>query len=250
MRRNNGIKRFLAVVCLLGFGWGMKTLWTGPHVDDIGKPVEVNTKKSQKELLVDEKDSLPQVSPDDWELLLVNREHPTEELSPELAVVGNVYVDARIAEATEQFLLAAQEIDPSEHLVFGYVSVDYQTELYRYYVEQELLADPNLTQEEAEKKVQTYSPEPTVSEHHTGLAIDMSTVDYMNQSDPATVSKLASMAPQYGFVLRYPKGQEAVTGMPYEDWHFRYVGVESAKYMKKHKLTLEAYLDKLKGDKP
>lgn len=249
-RKNNGLRRLLALVAILSFIWGMQTIWTGKHIKELGqeKPV-AKTSPSVKKEATKAKSSLPEVSPDDWELILVNREHPTEELSPELAVVGNVYVDARIAEATEQFLAAAQEIDPAEHLISGYRSIDYQDGIYNYYVEQEMLADPSLTQEVAEEKVQTYSQPPSFSEHHTGLAIDMSTVDSLNQSSPAVVSKIAALAPRYGFVLRYPKGQEAVTGIAYEDWHFRYVGVESAKYMKKHKLTLEAYLEKLRGQK-
>ncbi|NWO77103.1 D-alanyl-D-alanine carboxypeptidase family protein, partial [Escherichia coli] len=69
------------------------------------------------------------------------------------------------------------------------------------------------------------------SEHQTGLAMDMSTVNYLNQSDADVVEKVTAIAPEYGFVLRFPKGKMESTGVDYEDWHFRYVGKESAKYM-------------------
>lgn len=247
------LRRVIGFLALVGFVFGMKTLITGKHVTEIAQEAALQKAEKTKEAQADKKEkeqkaTLPDVSTSDWQLRLVNRDNPTEELSPELAVVGNVYVDARIADQAEQFLVAAQEIDAAEHFISGYRSVDYQTELYYYYLEQEMLANPEWTQEEAEKQVQTYSQPPGSSEHHTGLAIDMSTVDYLNQSDPSVVTKVVAMAPKYGFVLRYPKGKEAETGISYEDWHFRYVGVESAKYMKKHKLSLEAYLELLKEE--
>lgn len=74
----------------------------------------------------------------------------------------------------------------------------------------------------------------------TGLAIDMSNIDSLNESQYA--KQVAAIAPKYGFVLRFPDGKKAVTGIGYEDWHFRYVGLENAKYMTEHQLTLEEYL--------
>ena len=44
-------------------------------------------------------------------------------------------------------------------------------------------------------------------------------------------AKIAQLAPQYGFVLRYPKGKSNITGVDFEHWHYRYVGVENAQYM-------------------
>ena len=57
---------------------------------------------------------------------------------------------------------------------------------------------------------------------------------------------LAAIAPQYGFVLRYPDGKSNITGVNFENWHFRYVGVENAQYMAKHQLVLEEYIQLLK----
>ena len=87
-------------------------------------------------------------------------------------------------------MAAAQEINPSYHLISGYRSVAYQTELYNSYVQQEMADDPTLTESQAEKKVQTYSQPPGASEHQTGLAIDMSSVDSLDEADPATVAKV------------------------------------------------------------
>ena len=186
---------------------------------------------------------LPDVSPKDWQLLLVNRDNKSKELNPEIADVDGVSVDARIAKNVKEFLAAAQEIDPSYHLISGYRSVAYQTELYNSYVQQEMAADPSLTESQAEKKVQTYSQPPGASEHQTGLAIDMSAPNGLSEE---VVQQIIALAPQYGFVLRYPEGKNAITGVDYENWHFRYVGKESAEYMTEHNLTLEEYLALLK----
>ncbi|EHJ53029.1 M15 family metallopeptidase [Streptococcus macacae] len=186
------------------------------------------------------------ISSKDWELVLVNRDNRKSEMNPELTDINGIKVDSRIAENTKKFLAAAQQIDASEHLISGYRSVNYQQELFNNYVEQEKAADPSLSQEDAEKKVQTYSQPAGASEHQTGLAIDMSTVDSLNESDPSVVAKVASIAPKYGFVLRFPKDKKSSTGIDYEDWHYRYVGVKSAEYMTKHHLTLEDYLRELK----
>ena len=199
------------------------------------------TKASSVQTSETKKDkNLPDSKSTDWELVLVNRDHPKEEMSPNVVQIDNIWVDSRIADATEQFLAAAQAINPAEHLISGYRSVAYQTTLYEQYVDQEIAADPSLDREAAEKKVQTYSQPPTKSEHQTGLAIDLSDVDSLNES--TTAEQVAAIAPEYGFVLRFPEGGAASTGVDYEDWHFRYVGVANAKYMTEHHLTLEDYL--------
>ncbi|HER0922165.1 TPA: D-alanyl-D-alanine carboxypeptidase family protein [Streptococcus pyogenes] len=193
-----------------------------------------------------ESTGLPKVSPKNWELVLVNRDHITKEMSPELADINGISVDKRIEQATSDFLAAAQAIDSQEHLISGYRSVDYQTELYQSYIKKEMANDPTLTQEAAEALVQTYSQLPGASEHHTGLAIDMSTVDTLNASDPSVAKAVQKIAPDYGFVLRFPEGKKTSTGVDYEDWHYRYVGKTSARYMAQHNLTLEEYIAALK----
>lgn len=192
------------------------------------------------------KSALPKVSSSDWELLLVNRNHYTKELNPELVMIDNIWVDRRIEEQVRGFLAAAQAIDANEHLISGYRSVAYQADLYEGYVQQEMAADPSLSREKAERLVQTYSQPAGASEHQTGLAIDMSTVNSLNQSDETVVRQVQDLASDYGFVLRFPAGKARVTGVEYEDWHFRYVGVQSAKFMKKNQLTLEEYVNLLK----
>ena len=65
---------------------------------------------------------------------------------------------------------------------------------------------------------------PGASKYQTGLAIDMSVPE--GQEDELA-GKIDQLAPQYGFVLRYPDGKSAITGVDFENWHYRYVGVEN-----------------------
>jgi len=193
----------------------------------------------------------PNVQTSDWDLILVNRDHVKSELNPQLTAIDNIQVDSRIADNVRQFLAAAQEIHPAEHLISGYRSYATQEQLYNSYIENEMVGGAGavnstgqaISKEQAIKNVQTYSQPPGSSEHMTGLAIDMSDVNSLNMSPPAIAEKVAQIAPQYGFVLRFTDWGAASTGVDHEDWHFRYVGVDNAKYMTEHKLTLEEYLN-------
>lgn len=81
------------------------------------------------------------------------------------------------------------------------------------------------------------------SEHATGLAFDVAVLN-SRQSFERTehFQWLQAHCWEYGFILRYPKGKEAITGIPYEPWHYRYVGEAPAKKMRDRNLTLEEYL--------
>lgn len=84
------------------------------------------------------------------------------------------------------------------------------------------------------------------SEHATGLAIDITTLSHpqLEETFAATPEGqwLYAHCWEYGFVLRYPKHKEGTTGVVYEPWHFRYVGVEAAREMTEKDLCLEEYL--------
>jgi D-alanyl-D-alanine carboxypeptidase len=88
---------------------------------------------------------------------------------------------------------------------------------------------------------------PGYSEHQTGLAIDIGTASGRCDLDPCLATTpegrwLAANAWRYGFVLRYPSGQEQVTGIEFEPWHFRYVGIPLATaYHDEHATSLEAF---------
>lgn len=86
-----------------------------------------------------------------------------------------------------------------------------------------------------------YSAQPGHSEHQTGLAMDITS---LNQSYGKTAEGkwLAAHCWEYGFILRYPKGGEDITGYIYEPWHVRYLGKSTAKLVHDSELTLEEFL--------
>ena len=88
---------------------------------------------------------------------------------------------------------------------------------------------------------------PGRSEHHTGLAIDVTsasmdwglTQDFADYPDGQWINEHCQ---DYGFIIRYPKGKTDITGYDYEPWHLRYVGVDAATYIMENGLTLEEYV--------
>lgn len=134
-----------------------------------------------------------------------------------------------------------------EALVNGYMV--YVDSGYRPYTYQENVLKA-MVQEIGDEAYLKVAP-PGASEHQTGLAIDIGTVidgKYIDElEDNMIVTKwLHENAHRFGFILRYPKGKEEVTGFNYEPWHLRYVGREVAYQMREEEKTLEEYL-KVRG---
>lgn len=118
---------------------------------------------------------------------------------------------------------------------------------YRSYEYQEVLYN-NYVSRDGKEDADRYSARPGYSEHQTGLAFDIGekgkedlwlTAEF---GESEAGKWLVENAHKYGFILRYPKGKEAITGYMYESWHFRYLGVELATKVKESNLTLEEYL--------
>lgn len=107
---------------------------------------------------------------------------------------------------------------------------------YRTVAEQRALAE-RYTRQYGEAYVKAYVAVPGYSEHHTGLAIDL----YLESVD--VWAKIHARLAEFGFILRYPEGGEAITGYAYEPWHVRFVGVEKAQEITGQALTLEEYLN-------
>ena len=103
---------------------------------------------------------------------------------------------------------------------------------------------------------ETYVAYPGCSEHETGLAIDLGEnrpdLDFIRPSfpDEGICRQFSRYAPDFGFILRYPAHKQAVTGIGWEPWHFRYVGVEHARAMTEANLALEEYVALLEGAAP
>ncbi len=121
----------------------------------------------------------------------------------------------------------------------GYRSFDDQVRVYNF----NLKVHGN-----DEERTSHYAANPGESEHHTGLALDITIDDDEKRDDimymHRAYSILHTACPYFGFIVRYPDDKRYVTGYVYEPWHIRYVGKRAAMYITKHKFALEEYFFK------
>ncbi len=156
--------------------------------------------------------------------------------------------DSRAVEALREMIAAGNAADPSLKLqpVSCYRSVARQKTLY--WAEVNKWKNKGYSQADAEVKAATVVKRPGQSEHSTGLAVDIGgSGNYSLSQDfenTASFKWLYKHCAEYGFILRFPKGKEDVTGVIYEPWHYRYVGKEIAKEIMDSGLCLEEYLEK------
>ena len=186
--------------------------------------------------------------------ILVNKENIIEEdyKIGELISVGKHFNSADNSYTSEDILLEktaanyliemineANKVDKNVIVIpdSGYRSIQKQQEVMNYYINEEGFGL-------AQKRVAI----PGTSEHHTGLAIDIAIFQNGKYNDEVTgeeptIRFLHDNCYKYGFILRFPKDKETITGYKYEPWHFRYVGKELAKilYNNGNWITLEEY---------
>lgn len=214
---------------------------------------KTDTIPSHKTVKVTQKSELPKgVKANDWNLILVNSEHKLkQELDFKQKIDGNVIVNSKIESALNDFVSAANKAGYKASLVSGYRSISYQKEVYADSIKSYENSGKSVA--EAKQLTKEYVAEPGSSEHHTGLAVDMMSSNWYakhndldNSSETDKGQKwLINHAVNYGFILRFPKDKEKSTKIDYETWHFRYVGKSNAKYIVKHHLSLEEYIDLL-----
>ena len=183
-------------------------------------------------------------------LILVNKEHGLDrDYKPDDLADVKYYASDRSAEGR---YMRAEAADAFHSLVeeagvqgmtlamtTAYRSYDFQSALYNGYVARD-----------GQAAADRYSAKPGKSEHQTGLAVDVSSpaVNYqltMSFADAAEGKWLAENAHLFGFIIRFPKDKEEITGYQYEPWHLRYVGLASADYIYKNEITLEEYFQLL-----
>ncbi|TLS48577.1 D-alanyl-D-alanine carboxypeptidase family protein [Paenibacillus antri] len=182
-------------------------------------------------------------------MLFVNKEHPLDaKYKPDDLVVPDVkfsfdgdnpkkQLQRVAAEALEALFAQAEEDGIELRAVSG----------YRSYATQKAIFERNASIKGEEEANRT-SAYPGQSEHQTGLAMDVSaaSVNYaLEEAFGETVEGiwLAENAASHGFIIRYPKDKEDVTGYKYEPWHLRYVGVDIAEFVTEQGLTLEEFLE-------
>ena len=153
-------------------------------------------------------------------------------------------IDSKFASGSNQRLrkeaaikfeeMAAEALKNGYKIYAGstYRSYDYQLGLYNRYVAKDGF-------DEAE----TYSARAGYSEHQLGLAVDIinGKWEYLSENDEE-YEWLIDNSYKYGFILRYPRGKEYITGYVFEDWHFRYLGIDLATKVYNSKLTYDEYV--------
>ena len=189
----------------------------------------------------------PEVDITSWELALVNKDNLlASDFAPELTSIGNGQnFDSRAVDNFELFVAAAKNEGLSVYITSSYRSYATQQTLFNNKVNQYIYSEGS--REAAETKAKTIVAYPGTSEHQLGLACDIvdKYYEYMNESlaDTALSKWMAEHCAEYGFILRYPDGKQDITGVMFEPWHYRYVGVEAATYIMENDLCLEEFIE-------
>lgn len=217
------------------------------EVQEVSKPTAPQEKTDSIEN--EEKDEAIKVvsNPDDI-LVLVNKQNalpedyePSDLVAPDIPFsfeedIPKRYVRKVAAEALEELFTAAKE----EQLELLGASG------YRSYQRQNAIFTSNVAKK-GEEEARKVSAVPGQSEHQTGLTMDVTSrfVGYDVIEEFAETKEgiwLKDNAHKYGFIIRYPKGKEDITGYSYEPWHIRYVGKEAATVIYENGYTFEEYL--------
>ena len=140
-------------------------------------------------------------------------------------------VDSEANAALAKMFQAAKAEGISLTVVSGYRSYERQNTLYNNYVARDGV-----------EAADTYSARPGHSEHQTGLAFDLNSLEESFGETKEGIW-LREHCWEYGFIIRYPKGKEDITGYMYEPWHVRYLGEAVAKSVFESGLCLEEYLN-------
>lgn len=187
------------------------------------------------------------ILPEDmWCLILTNAEYPVpEDYEVELEAIPGTEqsVDKRIYEPLMAMIgdMKAQGLSPI--VCSGYRTLDKQEKLFNRKVLSYVKAGH--TKEESYNLARQTISIPGSGEHCLGLAVDFYTRRYHKLErafeDTPESKWLVEHAQDYGFVMRYGENKTDITGIQYEPWHYRYVGVEAAKYMKDNELSLEEF---------
>ena len=176
----------------------------------------------------------------DLNLLVINKDNAiSDNYKFSLVDFNGKPINSEIMSPLESMINDAKKDNINIYVSSGYRSAERQTVLYNRKVSYFLKKD--LTKAQAEIEAAKVVAKPKTSEHNTGLAIDFNSV-----KDSFCKTKeydwLLKNSYKYGFILRYPKNKSGVTNITFEPWHFRYVGLEHAKYIMENGICLEEYI--------
>lgn len=182
------------------------------------------------------------ISETDWHLTLVNSGYRIpSDYEPDLVYVcgSSERLDKKVAEHYEKMYAAAEKDGIKLTPCSGYRSYELQERNYNRKIE--FFEGQGFSTEEAKVKAATIIMPPGSSEHNLGYAMDIICVEEWFEGTEE-FKWLQENAADYGFIMRYPKDKQDITKVIYEPWHWRYVGVETAKELKASGQVLEEYL--------
>ena len=198
----------------------------------------------------------PEIDIESWEFTLVNGDHSIGQYEPPQLAYLNLTmdetdiqttpndnrcaVDSRVAQPLIDFCRACKDSGLSVYLSSGYRSYGNQAANFTRICQNNGVTD-------GKDGAGHYITMPAgCSEHQLAMCCDITDRYYQIKDrsieQTATYQWLNEHCAEYGFVQRFPAGKEDVTGVMYEPWHFRYVGLEPARYMTDNHLTLEEFL--------
>ena len=155
--------------------------------------------------------------------------------------------DERIIDDLLDMLQEAEEDGVTLAICSPYRDLEYQQMLFNRKVKRYM--NMGMSYMEAYQLSSQAVTVPGASEHQIGLALDIVTDTYVSLDEGFAETPagkwLAENSYKYGFILRYPKGKEDITGIEYEPWHFRYVGIDAATVITEKGITLEEFWEDL-----
>lgn len=272
------IKRRIFIVCCLAvlalftalIGFAVKAIFgkksDGKTNSDISGSSLSSEATSSTELTSSESTpSYPAVGPNGLDanfsiLLLVNDKNPLPEdydYEGNLTTIPTNYINGMLNQIDKDVwnymkaMIDAQRETQTDSKNWLYVRSP-----YRSYATQKMLftnqinrnLNAGLSSEEAETKAATVVTRPGRSEHNTGFSADFNIAEDSFESTPM-FTWMQEHAAEYGFVLRFPKDKQDKTGIVYESWHYRFVGINTAKEMNRLNMCLEEYVEYLNGKK-
>ncbi len=262
-----GIKYLLIItVLLLSLAFVMTTFIFKEDEGDAEVTSEassqLSTETTPQVIIMEEQEQESEPAPEEdenidnkWAMFLVNKKNPLPmdydsriETTMIFKSWREYFMDSRAASYLEDMLAAAKEDGVDLLVVSAYRTIEYQQQNFDNSV-QDRIDNRGMTYDEAYADTLAEVALPGESEHNAGLALDIMSEEYTSMDDDGfedteAFSWLDKNAHKYGFILRYPKGKQEITGIIYEPWHYRFVGVYYANEIKESGLCLEEYYEK------
>lgn len=182
---------------------------------------------------------------DDWRLVLINKQNsiPDDYTFTLGTIQGNMKCDERVLDDLNAMIQAAGEDGVGLMICSPYRDMERQKMLFHRKIKRYM--NTGMSYIEAYRVSSETVTLPGASEHQIGLALDIVCSEYTSLDagfgETEAGKWLEEHSCEYGFILRYPLGKEYITGIEYEPWHFRYVGVEAAYIIMEEEITLEEF---------